>query len=133
MMHQFFVKPGTTGLIVPVFVAAPSTLADVGVLTGQGSGTVLFGDITKSSYYRPQGAAKGADVVIAMATMTVGSWASGGWVAIDATNMPGWYQFGVPDAALLHGSSYVAIGLEIPDTEGSSVQILIHLVRSLAY
>lgn len=38
---------------------------------------------------------------IALVTQTVGgAWASGGFVEVDATKEPGWYQFDIPDAIL---------------------------------
>lgn len=37
---------------------------------------------------------------VTLVNTTVGTWASGGFVEIDALNMPGWYEFGVPNAAL---------------------------------
>jgi hypothetical protein len=44
--------------------------------------------------------------------MTVGTWASGGFVVVDGTNMPGLYQLGIPDAALASGASQVVILLK---------------------
>jgi len=39
---------------------------------------------------------------ITLVTQTVGgTWASGGFVEVDNTKMPGWYQLDVPNAALL--------------------------------
>jgi hypothetical protein len=50
------------------------------------------------------------DVQITLATATLGTWTSGGFVAVDNTNMPGWYEIGIPDAAL-DGGNEVAIQL----------------------
>jgi hypothetical protein len=47
-----------------------------------------------------------------LTTMTVGTWASGGFVAIDVTNIPGLYQLGIPNAALNAGASSVTIMLK---------------------
>ena len=41
--------------------------------------------------------------------MTLGTWASGGFIVVDATNMPGAYTLGVPDAALASGAKWVII------------------------
>jgi hypothetical protein len=61
-----------------------------------------------ASYVRP-GAARQP---ITLATQTVtGAYSSGGFVQIDATNMPGWYRFDIPDAALASGARSVGIVL----------------------
>ena len=44
--------------------------------------------------------ASGSANSIALATMTKGSWATGGFIAVDGVNMPGIYQLGIPNAAL---------------------------------
>jgi hypothetical protein len=48
------------------------------------------------------------EVQITLVTATLGSYTSGGFVAVDNTNMPGWYEIGIPDAAL-DGGNQVAI------------------------
>jgi len=54
---------------------------------------------------------------VTMATMTVGTWVSGGFKEVSSTNMPGVYEIGIPDAALadagpvnmmLHGAADMA-------------------------
>jgi len=44
------------------------------------------------------------EVQITLATATLGTFASGGFIAVDNTNMPGWYEIGIPDAALDGGN-----------------------------
>jgi hypothetical protein len=47
---------------------------------------------------------RGARVAITLATQTVtGAWSTGGFVEVDATNMPGVYRLDVPDAAWATG------------------------------
>ena len=41
-----------------------------------------------------------ASVQITLATATLGTWATGGFIVADGTNMPGVYQLGIPNAAL---------------------------------
>jgi hypothetical protein len=50
------------------------------------------------------------EVPITLATATLGTYASGGFIAVDNANMPGWYEIGIPDAAL-DGGNEVAIQL----------------------
>ena len=49
-------------------------------------------------YYHREGDSTSTQVTLA--SMTLGTWASGGFVEIDATNMPGWYEIGIPDACI---------------------------------
>lgn len=64
-----------------------------------------------TAYYSRQGAA-GAAVAISLVDKTKGTWASGGFVAVDGTNLPGLYELGIPDAALAAGAEWVVIGLK---------------------
>jgi hypothetical protein len=41
--------------------------------------------------------------------MTAGTWATGGFKEVDPTNLPGVYQFGIPDAALVNGATEVTL------------------------
>jgi hypothetical protein len=41
--------------------------------------------------------------------MTKGTWVESGFVAVDSTNMPGWYELGIPDAALATGCQQLQI------------------------
>ena len=66
--------------------------------TGETSATV-------TCYYMRQGAA--AAVEVTMATGILGTHADGGWLAVDATNMPGLYQFHSPDLAFATGANAV--------------------------
>lgn len=50
-----------------------------------------------------------ADVTVTPVAATLGTYTSGGWVQVDATNMPGLYQFGVPNAALSGANSVTFI------------------------
>lgn len=49
---------------------------------------------------------------ISLVTMTVGTFTSSGFKEIDATNMPGWYQFCPPNAALASGAKSCAFHLQ---------------------
>lgn len=37
---------------------------------------------------------------VTLATKTIGTWATGGFVELDATHMPGSFEFGIPNAAI---------------------------------
>jgi hypothetical protein len=92
---------GSTSQLVDVFISDSSSTTGAG-LTG-----LVFNTGSLSCYYHRSGAASAT--AISLATMTLGTWATSGFVVVDGTNMPGWYQMGIPDAALASGATYVAI------------------------
>jgi hypothetical protein len=95
------VKPGSTSQTVYVFVA------DSASTTGGGKTGIAFNAGSFTAYYvRVAGSA----TAITLATQTVtGAFSSGGWVEVDATNMPGLYRFDVPDAAVAAGVRSVVV------------------------
>ncbi len=97
------INKGATSQLLEVFIS-DSSKTDGSGLTG-----VAFGDIT--GYYYRSGAASPVQLA-ALKTMTVGTWVTEGFKEIDATNMPGYYQLGVPNAALLTGVDKVNIMLK---------------------
>ncbi|HEX8875642.1 MAG TPA: hypothetical protein VF777_02775 [Phycisphaerales bacterium] len=60
----------------------------------------------KAFFTRNTGAAA---TEITLVDMTLGSYTSGGFKEISDADMPGWYQFCIPDAALVAGADSVAI------------------------
>jgi hypothetical protein len=96
------IKRGSTSVRRLIFIGDTSKTDGSGLadLVHNSSGLVAYyfaGDL-------------GNDVQITLATATLGTWTSGGFVAVDNTNMPGWYEIGIPDAAL-DGGNEVAIQL----------------------
>lgn len=98
------VTKGTTSKLVQVFVM------DSSQTDGRGLTGLVFNSANLSAYYYREGAA--SPVQISLVTMVVGTWASGGFKEIDAANMPGWYQLGLPDAALATGAGSVGVMLK---------------------
>ncbi len=70
---------------------------------------VVFNSVT-ASYMRNNAA---ADVAQTAVTMSLGSHADYGWIEVDATNAPGLYQYGVPDAAIADGAESVILSFKI--------------------
>ena len=97
-------KAGTTSKLVTFFVQDSSSTTGAG-LTG-----LAYSTASLTAYYYREGAA--APVQISLATMTLGIWASGGFIVVDGTNMPGCYQLGVPDAALAAGAKSAQLMLK---------------------
>jgi hypothetical protein len=95
---------GATSEIWQVFIRDSSSTTGGGLtgLTNASSGLTAY-------YHRDTDTTATA---IALVTMTVGTFTSSGFKEIDATNMPGWYQFCPPNAALASGAKSVGIHLK---------------------
>ncbi len=103
-MAKLDILAGATSIIQDVMIYDSSVTTGAG-LTGLAFNT---GSLV-ASYVRP-GAAR---VAITLATQTVtGAYSSGGFVEIDATNMPGLYRLDVPNAALASGARSVVVMLK---------------------
>lgn len=101
---KLLLKKGTTSYRAYIFVQNSS------VTTGAGLTGLLFNSAGLTAYYVRPGAAAAA---VTLATQTVtGAYSSGGFVEIDATNMPGVYRFDIPDAALATGVDQVVLLLK---------------------
>lgn len=97
-------KAGTTSKLLTVFIQ------DNSVTTGAGLTGLVYNSGSLTAYYYREGAASA--VAITLADMTVGTWGSGGFKAVDATNLPGVYNLGIPDAALAAGAKSVIVMLK---------------------
>src|SRR3954469_10816810 len=95
---------GSVSEIWQVFIRDSSSTTGAG-LTGLTNAT---GSLT-AYYHRDTDTTATA---ISLVTMTVGAFTSSGFKEIDATNMPGWYQFCPPNAALASGAKSCAIHLK---------------------
>lgn len=101
---MMIVAKGTTSKLIRVFIA------DTSWGDGRGLAGLAHNSGSLTAYYLREGAASA--VAITLATMTVGTWASGGFKEVDATNMPGVYELGIPDAALATGADSVIVQLK---------------------
>ncbi len=95
---------GATSQIFQIFIADSSSTTGAGLtgLTNASSSLTAY-------YHRDTDTTATA---ISLVTMTVGTFTSSGFKEIDATNMPGWYQFCPPNAALAAGAKSVAFHLK---------------------
>ena len=96
-MAQVNFKKGTTSKLARVFIQNSSTGAAITGLVYNSSGL--------QAYYTKEG--DSSTTLITLATATVGTWSSGGFKEVDATNMPGIYEIGIPNAAIASGNSTV--------------------------
>lgn len=73
--------------------------------SSSGLGALLTGLVHNSAgltaYYIKDG--DSSATAITLVTATLGTWTSGGFIAVDGTNMPGLYEFGIPNAAIASG------------------------------
>ena len=78
--------------------------------TGGGKTGIAYNAASFTAYYvRPAGSA----TAITLATQTVtGAWSSGGWVEVDATNLPGIYRFDIPNAVFATGVDHAVVMLK---------------------
>lgn len=90
------IQAGATSQTINVFIADSSSSTGAG-LTG-----LVYNSAGLTAYYAlPRAAA--VSITLATLAAVTSSYSSGGFKEIDATNMPGWYRFDVPDAALASG------------------------------
>lgn len=97
------VVKGATSVLVRIFIQDSSSLVGAGL-----TGLVFNTSGLTCCRMRDDDGNAGA-TSITLATATLGTWASGGFKEKDATNAPGWYEFGIPNAALTTGSRSVGI------------------------
>lgn len=100
---KLLVPKGATALLVDIFVPDVQSGGGAG-LTGLANDTAGL-----AAYYHRNTEAN--DVEIELAAMSLGTWASGGFVEVDSTNMPGVYQLGLPNALLADGADSAVVML----------------------
>lgn len=96
-------KVATVSKRLVIFAQDSSSTVGAGLsgLTNATSGLVWY-------YWREDtGNANG--VAVTPASATRGTWTSGGFKEIDATNLPGYYEIGVPDAVLASGATWAVM------------------------
>jgi hypothetical protein len=91
----------TTSKIVRLFVQ------DATSITGAGLTGLAYNSSGLTCYYIREGDPSATAVTLSAGT--AGTWSSGGFVAVDATNLPGLYELGLPNASLSTGNSTVAM------------------------
>src|ERR1700722_9533176 len=94
------VKAGSTSVILGEVFLQDSSKTD-----GSGLAGLAFGTSGLTCYYKRN--RDSSSVAVSLATMTLGTFAAGGFKEVDATHMPGIYDFCPPDAAFAAGSQTV--------------------------
>ncbi len=98
------IEKGTTSKTIQFFVG------DSSVSTGAGLTGLVYNTGSLAAYYYREGDASAT--VINLVTSTLGTWTSSGFIVVDGTNMPGWYQLGIPNALLASGANTLNITLQ---------------------
>jgi hypothetical protein len=98
---KLIVKKGRTSLLTRIFAQDSSSAVGAG-LTGLTSGSANL-----VCYRARDDDGNAAGTQVTLSTGTRGTWSSGGFVEKDATNMPGVYELGLPDAGQATGSESV--------------------------
>lgn len=91
---KLIIKAGSTSYRALIFIADSSST------TGAGLAGLVFNSAGLVWYYARQNDGNTGGTSVTLATATLGTFASGGFKEKDATNMPGWYEIGIPDAVL---------------------------------
>ena len=92
---------GTTSKRVGVFIQSTA------VSTGAGLTGLVFNSAGLTWYYWREDEGNAGATAVTLATATRGTFTSGGFIEKDATNMPGFYELGIPNAALATGANWV--------------------------
>src|SRR5258708_1816611 len=95
---------GATSEIWQIFVQDKTSTV------GAGLAGLVFNTSGLTAYYHRD--TDNTATAITLVTMTVGTFTSSGFKEIDATNMPGWYQFCPPNAAIASGAKSCAFHLK---------------------
>jgi hypothetical protein len=89
-------KKGSTSKSIDVFIR------DSSQTDGRGLTGLVFNSGSLTAYYHRAGSAATAITLATLGSATA-SWSSGGFIAVDGTNMPGLYRLDIPDAVLASG------------------------------
>lgn len=98
-------KAGTTSYVCEIFIQDSSST------TGSGRTGLAYNTSGLTAYYKRSNGTAAAQITLADIA-TLGTFASGGFKEVDATNMPGVYEIHIPDACLAAGATSVAILLK---------------------
>ena len=103
---KLHINAGETSKRIPIFIQDSSST------TGDGLTGLLFSTSGLTWYYWREDEGNVDGTQVTLATATRGTYASGGLIEKDATNMPGFYEIGIPDAALAASSKWVTMILK---------------------
>jgi hypothetical protein len=97
---KLLVKKGATSVLACIFIQDSSST------TGAGLSGLVFNTAGLICYRARADDGNAGGTAITLATATLGTWATGGFVEKDATHMKGVYEIGITNASLAAGSDY---------------------------
>lgn len=100
------IPAGTTSKRIAIFIQDSSSTTGAG-LTGL---TNASGSLTCYTWIDTDGNVGGTSQALQSATL--GTWTTRGFIQKDSTNLPGFYEFGIPDALLAAGVKWAIIMLK---------------------
>ena len=100
-MAKLTVKAGSTSRLEHVFIL------DSASTTGAGKTALTNASVTLY-YWRPGNTTIGAQTGT-LSAGTLGTWSSFGFKEVDATNLPGLYEVGIPDAVFAAGVNHAVV------------------------
>lgn len=114
MLVPMRIHVGSKNNIVPIFlrtlVLAADTESAAGILTGLGKTAQAFNTATLTAYYKRSNEA--AATAITLVAGTIGTFVSGGFIKVDDTNMPGLYEFSIPNDVVRKGAKSAVISFK---------------------
>lgn len=104
-MAKLWIVQGSTNVTQLIKILDSTSTVGAG-LTG-----LAWNDSGLSWYYYREIDGTGATQVT-LATATLGTWATGGFIEVDAADMPGWYEISIPNAVIAAGAEFVGMQLK---------------------
>ena len=102
-MSDYEITAGATSRRIAVWLADSSSTVGAG-LTG-----LVFNSAGLTCYYWREDEGNAGATAVTLATATRGTFTSSGFIEKDATNTPGLYEFGIPNAAIATGAKWVKV------------------------
>lgn len=100
-MAKLTVKAGSTSRLEHIFILDSTST------TGAGKTGLTNASIT-AFYFRP-GDTSTTGRSITLVSGTLGTWSSGGFIQVNATDMPGLYEIGIPNAIFAAGANHAVV------------------------
>lgn len=100
-MAKLSIVKGATSVLCRIFIQDSTST------TGAGKTGLVFNTSGLTAYRARDDDGNAGGTAMTLATATLGTWTSIGFKEKDATNMPGVYEFGIPNAAIVTGSRSV--------------------------